>query len=733
MAGDGAAVSLRGWGRGTRELDEAPRPIRGRRLRASNGSVFGRPGQELSRALLANRKRLAEAFAAALALMPRWKQLMDREQEHWDDFIETQFFAFPDYLAAYFATGDQAYQKLFIGEKLKSLYDAEGDDELRQAQTEAVNAAERSGLEAIFASRLSPGAWQLFAAELAGAHRVLEARSERTQRVLLIGDCLFLDIVPFMVGQLLEAGIKLVVDYAPSKNRHELHQQLRRLSAKKFDLVFFSPFSYEFVADYAGLAHWRQAFIDQEVLEAVVDTTWSEARATLDLVADLFDAPVHVHNSASIIREKNGAKRLMKLKLTAKVRGRAKRKLNGLLDAYVAQRNGEGLKQLFVVDEDRLAQEFGEHRAGAYYYRTALQHPAVFGRVLASRYVDIIFVNAHLARKKLIVCDLDNTLWEGVIGDGPVRQHHNRQEILKGLKARGVLLAINSKNDPANVHWRGATLSEVDFVHSAISWGLKTQGMKWIQSDLNLGMKDVVFIDDRRDELELMRLSYPEVLCLDALDSLTWSRLDLWRDLLQDDPEMDRTQLYRQREQRNAFVREDLDSDQERTRLLRSLGLKLTIARAKPADLSRVAELINRTNQFNLEGSRTTFKEVNGWRQSASHVVLKGQTSDRFGDMGTTCVAVARIDGSDMRLLPFVLSCRVFGYGIERGVMNHLKDLAAKAGVKRIIGRYLPTPQNAPCKDFLADNGFELVDGLWIFVVGDEPRSTAEWLEVSEA
>ena len=373
---------------------------------------------------------------------------------------------------------------------------------------------------------------------------------------------------------------------------------------------------------------------------------------------------------------------------------------------------------------------FGEARAGAYYYRTAVQHPAVHGRILATLYIDAIYVNAHLVKKKLVVCDLDNTLWDGVIGEGAVRHHHDRQDALKKLKAKGVVLAVNSKNDPANVHWRGGTLNEHDFVCAAISWEPKVQGMKQIQIDLNLRMKDFVFVDDREDELDLMRTAYPEVLCLNATGARTWHRLSLWKDYLDDDMEMDRTLMYQQREARKAFVKDDIASDEEKTALFRSLGLKLTITRAQPADLKRVAELINRTNQFNLEGSRTSLKEVTEWHRSPKHVVLTGQTSDRFGDMGTTCVAVARCEGTEMELLPFVLSCRVFGYGIERSVLNHLKGEARRAGIRTIVGRYIPTPQNAPCKAFLGDNGFEDDGHRWTYDVATDQFLNVEWLEV---
>jgi FkbH-like protein len=257
--------------------------------------------------------------------------------------------------------------------------------------------------------------------------------------------------------------------------------------------------------------------------------------------------------------------------------------------------------------------------------------------------------------------------------------------------------------------------------------------MQRIQSALNLKIKDYVFVDDRDDERELMSLSYPDTLCLDATDARVWQRIALWADLLEDDPDMDRTLMYKQREARKAFICEDLSSPEEQAQQFRSLGLRLTVLRAQPHDLKRVAELINRTNQFNLEGSRTTFREASAWHESPDHVILLGQTADRFGEMGVTCVAVAACSASEMRILPFVLSCRVFGYGIERAVMNHLKEIARQRGVRRIVGNYQVTPQNAPCKDFLSENGFRQQDGCWSIDVNAARLPNPPWLAITIA
>ena len=384
---------------------------------------------------------------------------------------------------------------------------------------------------------------------------------------------------------------------------------------------------------------------------------------------------------------------------------------------------------MHVFNEESMIRAAGEFEAGAYLHRASLQHPAAMGRILAQAYADIIYVNAWLAKKKVVVCDLDNTLWDGVIGEGAISHHHDRQTALKALKRKGVVLAINSTTIP-NVHWRGGTLNDDDFVCAAISWDPKVQGIKRIQAALNLKIKDYVFIDDREDERELVALTYPDILCLDATMASTWRRIERWHEVLDDDLEMDRTLMYQQREQRKAFIREDLSSEEERTALFATLQLRLSIRQARLDDLKRVAELINRTNQFNLEGSRTTFNEVAQWHASPEYLIFMGQSADRFGDMGTTCVAVARVDHDRLELLPFVLSCRVFGYGIERAMLHHLKRVAAQRGLRRIVGRIIETPHNAPCRTFLADNGFRADGELWIFDTDDASPPNEPWLSI---
>lgn len=684
----------------------------------------------VARALRVNQHRLATAFADALAITNKWRPTMSAQRAQWDQFLESEFYVFVDYLTEYFERGDSTFKSLFVGEKLKSLYDPDLSESDRRAVMLSVNDLEFRGMESVLRTVISEEAWKLFSAVMSGIYAQISPLNTVAQRILLIGDCFFLDILPFAVGDLLNAGVSVVADYATSKNPHDLRDQLRNFSTKKFDLVFYSPFTYDYSPEYTQLADWRNGAIPHCKLLNTVNNVLAETHATLKLIADLFDCPIHVHNSSHIIRDANSVKRYIKLCITARTRELATTQVNSFLINSISELNAQSYKHLFIIDEASIVKSTGALQAGAYLYRSALQHPARMGQIVAQAYVDIIFSNAYLSKKKLVVCDLDNTLWKGVIGEGAVEHYHERQQLLKGLKSKGVVLAINSKNDPANVHWNGGTLSSNDFVYASISWDPKVQGMKRIQADLNLKMKDYVFIDDREDELELMRATFPEVLCMDATNPNTWRRFALWRDFLEDDMEMDRTEMYRQREQRKAFVVEDKTNHEEKVALFASLRLKLTISYASNSDLKRVSELINRTNQFNLEGSRVTYKEVCQWHVSKEHWIVIGQTADRFGDMGTTCVAVARKSGTDMEILPFVLSCRVFGYGIETATMNYLKSVAKDQGLRRIVGRYTPTPQNAPCKDFLSANGFTLHDDLWEFQVSDDQKIEVDWLEI---
>ncbi len=345
-----------------------------------------------------------------------------------------------------------------------------------------------------------------------------------------------------------------------------------------------------------------------------------------------------------------------------------------------------------------------------------------------------MLAHADLVGKKVVVCDLDNTLWKGEIGEGKVEHFLDAQRTLKALRKKGVLLTINSKNDPRNVHWEGAALAPDDFVDMQINWDSKVVNMRRTQEALNLKFKDFVFIDDRADQRSLVQEAIPEIHVLDATSLRTWKQLVVWAAALPDDPETDRTLQYRQRREREGFIAATAEAEEDQTALFAKLEIRVEIRPAKDSELGRVTELINRTNQFNLAGSRTSLKEIREWHASPGKRVVVVDASDKFGPMGLICATLLDLTGHEISIPVFVLSCRVFGYGIEHAVLSAIKRLAhGELGGKNrpIRGAYRETAHNEPCRRMYPESGFSREDGSWVIREVDD-REYPGWLAVTD-
>jgi FkbH-like protein len=226
----------------------------------------------------------------------------------------------------------------------------------------------------------------------------------------------------------------------------------------------------------------------------------------------------------------------------------------------------------------------------------------------------------------------------------------------------------------------------------------------------------------------------PEVLTLDAESQAVWRRLSLAADLLPEQDEMDRTLAYKQKAEREQFLENGGENAEtaaaEQRKLFLRLDFRVSIRRPERRELKRVAELINRTNQFNMCGSRTTVNEATAWYDDNSHSVLVVNARDKFGSMGTVCVAVTRETEERVEIPIFVLSCRVFGYGVETVLLNYVKRSAGFPGRgKQIVGRYVATAFNEPCRDIYARHGFTQDGEAWVYR-GGAAIEDPEWLMV---
>ena len=333
---------------------------------------------------------------------------------------------------------------------------------------------------------------------------------------------------------------------------------------------------------------------------------------------------------------------------------------------------------------------------------------------------------------KCIVLDADNTLWGGVIGeDGiggielssafPGIAFQEFQRVLKGLRHRGVLLAVASKNNHEDVVevFKGhddMVLSVDDIAVWRVNWGPKSQSLREIAAELNIGEDALVFVDDSHYELAEVRASLPHVRCLQVPEEIAelpalLPGSGLFRNLRVSDEDLKRTEMILSEQ-----ARKDVGTGMSREEFLASLGLVVEYFEVTDEHVGRVAQLTNKTNQFNLTTIRRTEADVRALMASDDHLLRAIRVSDRFGEYGLVGVAVLeRADGDDWVIETLLMSCRVLGRGIESTFISRLVDDAVAAGAKRIVGRYAPTQKNVIVADLYPRHGFTAeADGVFV-------------------
>lgn len=341
--------------------------------------------------------------------------------------------------------------------------------------------------------------------------------------------------------------------------------------------------------------------------------------------------------------------------------------------------------------------------------------------------------------RKCVVLDGDNTLWGGIVGedgiegvqlgdDFPGSAYRDFQRLLQQWRKTGTLLAIASKNNAAEV-WElfakhsGMVLQPTDFAAFRIDWNDKAANLSALARELNLGLDSFVFVDDNPIEIEFVRQALPEVLgvllpedpaeILPTLRALPcFDRLEVTRE---DRARADMMQAEQQRQTLAAAgTREDF---------LRALQLQVRFFAAGDGELGRVAQLINKTNQFNLTTRRRTAEEVRALAASPAHRVYAVEVGDRFGSYGLTGVVIAerRPQEQAWRVDTFLLSCRVLGRQVETALLAGLAAEAAADGARELHASFIPTAKNAPAADFLPRHGFVEEGGKWSLPVTAAP------------
>ena len=382
--------------------------------------------------------QLAAALLPSLAGWAKFPEADSSDREARDSFIQNELLVFVDYLALYFERGETTYRDLYIGEKLKQCYDPRDGAAEALSRRQHVLSQDQVALLRYLTPLLATEDLRRLMDVLDEIARVVAGDAQRQVRVLFVGDCLHLDVVAFLAAPLLEQGFRLESTFATSKTVVELQRYLRGLSDRTFDVIFFSPFSYAFHLEYSQLQFLRTAAVNGARLNSIVESAKADTHSVMRLLGSLFEAPIFVHNSSGVRRHDGTLKERVKNRFTQRTRSLARRTINPWLAGQIDAMNRESFPHYFLLDEAALLRRHSEYALGRHFYEVGLQHPAELGRAIAGLYLDAILALALLAKKKVVVSDLDNTLWNGVIGEGTVSHYLDRQQILKRLRNKGV-------------------------------------------------------------------------------------------------------------------------------------------------------------------------------------------------------------------------------------------------------------------------------------------------------
>ena len=409
------------------------------------------------------------------------------------------------------------------------------------------------------------------------------------------------------------------------------------------------------------------------------------------------------------------------------------RKLN-----YELMRLSQQFQNLFICDLAELQNKYGRDKMFApnTYANTEMVLRMDVLPYVASRVMDIVCaVKGQF--KKCLILDLDNTIWGGVIGDdgmegiqlghglGIGKMFTEFQMWVKKLKQRGIIICVASKNneetakEPFEKH-PDMVLKLDDIAVFQANWETKVDNIRTIQGILNIGFDSMVFLDDNPFERNMVRENipgitvpelpeYPEdyleyLYSLNLFETASYSNLD-----------KDRTKQYQVEAQRVSLSKTFTDEAD----FLKSLNMVSVVSGFTKFNIPRVAQLSQRSNQFNLRTVRYTDADIEALANDPNVIDLSFTLEDKFGDNGLIAVVIMKpLDKETLFVDTWFMSCRVLKRGMENFTLNTMVEEAKAAGYKKIIGEYLPTPKNGMVAEHYPKLGFDAIEG----------SETAKWV-----
>jgi len=418
----------------------------------------------------------------------------------------------------------------------------------------------------------------------------------------------------------------------------------------------------------------------------------------------------------------------------------------------IARRLRDGLPSVYFNDLDEVAADLGRAQC----FDARLWHTARFPFSVAGAQAVVARLMSYpvllkCPRVKCLVLDADNTLWGGIIGedgmegirlgpDYPGSAYLAFQRRLLALQGRGLLLALCSKNNQADVlevlrAHPHQLLREEHFAATRVNWEPKPVNLQAIAQELNIGLDALLFVDDSDFECEVVRRQCPGVMvvqapgtplelpeCLDGIPQLEVLQLT--------DEDRRRATLYagRRKDQQLKATAVSLDD------YLASLEMVMHVGLDDHRQAARIAQLTQKTNQFNLTTRRYTEADIIRCMDDPNWLVAHFRLADIFGDHGLVGVALIRLEGETAEVDTLLMSCRIIGRGAETAFLAHLLGHLAQRGIRSVRGYYYPTAKNVMVNSFWPQHGFTAIDeAAYELELGAVPEARFIRVETEEA
>lgn len=560
------------------------------------------------------------------------------------------------------------------------------------------------------------------------------------RRIAILGGGTTNDIRNVLELFLLNHGIRPTF-YESEFNRYYEDAMFPNPELEEFgpDLVFFCTSN-------RNLSQVPELADSREEVERKLSVEFSRYEAMWERVAAVYRCPV-IQNNFEL-----PSYRLLGNQDAVDFRGRVNyiTRLNGLFAEYADRHENFYLNDIHYQSAayglDKWSDPFYWHM-----YKYALCVPAI--PYLAFQVANII-KSLYGKNKKALSLDLDNTLWGGVIGDDGAENieigqetslgqgYSEFQEYLRQHRQLGILLTVNSKNDRETalegLRRPDSVLREEDFAVIMANWNPKSRNLRETAHQLQLLPESFVFVDDNPAERELVRAQVPEAAVPEITEVEHYireiDRSGFFEVTALSEDDLKRSEMYRE----NALRAQAEEAFGDYEEYLASLEMKGEIQSFAPAYLSRIAQLTNKSNQFNLTTRRYSQKEIQEVAADPEHLTLYGRLGDKFGDNGVVSVVIGKIVGDQLHMELWLMSCRVLKRDMEYAMMDELVERAGKLGIRKLVGYYYPTAKNGMVKDFYRLQGFTKVsedeagNTVWEFEITDGYVKKQKVIQVNE-